>query len=539
MQNDELAAAVPVAPRLTRFWRNEDGTIVIFGVIILLMMLMLGGMGLDIMKHESVRTELQQTADRATLAATSLTQKLSPNNVVQDYFAKAGLASHLTNVTVTGGINFRNVRTEASANTNPIFLRLYDRQVVNQLEAKALSVAEQRISNVEIMLVLDVSGSMAGTKLTNLKTSAKEFIDTVLGTDTENKISIGIVPYNGQVNMTQNFQNLFTNRVDDHAAANINCHDLPASVYTSLGLPTNTALPVTANADTFSTTTMNSSFVAVATGAPTPGNRWCPDSTVNVLRPPTNNRTALKSAIDGLTAIGATSVNAGMKWGMAMLDPGSRSLITSSISQGTTPSFFAGRPFNYDADDSMKVIVLMTDGEHFAEERVNTGYRAGNSGIWRANDGNFSRYIDRANTTADYWVPHTGQWLTAPYTASGGTTQQTWPQMWERVRLSWVAWQLYARPNGNSSSVFTTTMDAFRTKTPTTTMDTQLASVCTRARDSKVIVYGIAFEAPANGITVIRNCSTTPGHFFDADGLEIQSAFRAIANNISQLRLTQ
>jgi carbon monoxide dehydrogenase subunit G len=35
-----------------------------------------------------------------------------------------------------------------------------------------------------------------------LKIAAKEFVDTVLSSDAEHKISIGIVPFNGQVNLT-------------------------------------------------------------------------------------------------------------------------------------------------------------------------------------------------------------------------------------------------------------------------------------------------------------------------------------------------
>ena len=74
------------------------------------------------------------------------------------------------------------------------------------------------------------------------------------------------------------------------------------------------------------------------------------------------------------------------------------------------------------------------------------------------------------------------------------------------------------------------------------TMDTQLQQVCTLAKANGVVVYGIAFEAPANGQTQIRNCSTdgtTGSHYFNATGLQISTAFSAIASNISQLRLTQ
>ena len=135
-------------------------------------------------------------------------------------------------------------------------------------------------------------------------------------------------------------------------------------------------------------------------------------------------------------------------------------------------------------------------------------------------------------------MPNRSEWRTAPWNSGSGVYQIEWDELWSRQRMSWVAWQLYARPY-NSSQAYYNAMDMFRSKTPIATMNDQLQSVCSRARDNNVIVYGIAFEAPVNGQTQIRNCATTESHFFDADGLEIASAFRAIASNISQLRLTQ
>jgi hypothetical protein len=54
-----------------------------------------------------------------------------------------------------------------------------------------------------------------------------------------------------------------------------------------------------------------------------------------------------------------------------------------------------------------------------------------------------------------------------------------------------------------------------------------------------VIVYGIAFEAPTNGQTQIRNCSSSISHYYAPIGGEIGTAFDSIAAQISQLRLTQ
>lgn len=548
----------------TRFLRNEDGTVLFFAVAMMLVMLMLAGMGVDIMRFETVRTELQQTADRATLASASITQELDPEDVVRDYFTKAGLENKLTSVVVTTGLNFRTVHVEARADTNPIFLNLYNKRVVEELEARALSVAEQRITNVEIMLVLDVSGSMNGAKIQNLKTSAKEFVQTVLEADGEGRISIGIVPYNGQVNMPQYMQDLFTRRQDDHNVANVNCFDLPASVYTGLGLSVNLQMPVTGHVDTFSSTNYSSGYVSATDGTavPNPNNRWCPVSATNTILPPTNVISTLQNHIDGLSAIGATSINAGMKWGMALMDPGSRGVISALVGRGNTPAKFDGRPYDYNDEEAMKVVVLMTDGQHFPEERLNEGYRTSDSNIYRATDGRYSIFHgSRVNNSTStnlcnsrpFWVPHLSAWHSRAWngvapgstdcyvasTSTAGAIRQRYDQVWANLRMTWVAWQLYARAFGNSSSVYYSTMDMFRSKTNVSDMDAQLQGVCGRARDNNVIVYGIAFEAPPAGAAQIQGCATTPSHFFNATGLEIQTAFRAIASNISQLRLTQ
>ena len=520
---------------LLRFARDEDGHIVIFTVVMMTLMLMLAGVGVDIIQFETVRTKQQQTLDRATLAAASLTQELNAENVVRDYFAKANMTEHLSVVEFQRSFNASTVRAEASYEVTPTFMNLYDFSNSTKLLARGRSQAEQRINNIEIMLVLDVSGSMEGAKLTNLKSAASEFIDTVLDQDVENRVSIGIVPYNGQVNLPQYLQSMFTS-VDDHGVEDVNCFDLPASSYGSLSLSRTAGLPVTSFADTHSSTTSGYTIPTHADYARVdPRNRWCQPSADNVVRAPTNNRTALKQHINSLTAIGATSINAGMKWGMALLDPSAASLYAGMVAEGETPSYFSNRPFDYSDRDAMKIVVLMTDGEHFAEQRMNSGFRAGQAPIWRHTDGRYSVFHDRTYTNNDYYYPHNNTWNSAPY-GGNNAVRQTWPQMWERVRLSWVAYQLYARPLGIS---YSTQLSSMRTQTPIATMDAQLQQVCGQARARDVMIYGIAFEAPSNGRTLIEQCASSPAHYFNAQGLEIRTAFRSIATNISQLKLTQ
>ena len=534
--------------RVTGFAARQDGNISIFAVTLFMLMTMMGGLAVDLMRFEAKRTSLQNTLDRATLASASLNQRIKGETVVRDYFDKAKLTQYLTNVTVTEGLNFRNVKATATADTEPMFMQMIGNDV---LYAKGKSMAEQRITNVEIMLVLDVSGSMnSNSRLVNLKTAANEFVSTVLASDYEKRISIGIVPFNGQVNLPVALRDKF-NFTNNPNALNVNCFDLDASVYNSTGLSRGTAMSMTANADTYSGTTGALNWIDISDtnyAAPNGANVWCPPRPDNVVTMPQQNVSGLQSKITALTAIGATSINAGMKWGLALMDPSAISIYNEYQAANLMPATFAGRPFAYTDNEALKIIVLMTDGEHFAEERVNPLFKSGPSPILRSPfDGYYSIFYATKAAPNQYYVPHLNTWQAKAWTNAGSTgtaTPQTWPEIWANMRLSFVAWQFYGRAVGGSDAAartlaYDTQMSLFRSKTPTTNMDSQLQNVCGQAKTNGVIVYGIAFEAPALGQTQIKNCSTSAAHYYNASGLQIRTAFRSIASNISQLRLTQ
>lgn len=535
--------AALMTQRMRRFSRDEDGELLIFALMLFTLMTIFGGIAPDVMKYENTRTALSQTLDRCTLMAASLTQQLDPQDVVEDCVDKAGFGDQLESVTVLEGFNSRDVKATAVADTKPFFLHMIG---IDSFDAKAGARAAQTITNVEISLVLDVSGSMAGAKIANLKSAATDFVDTVLGNDTGGRTAISLVPYNGQVNLGSALRQRF-NTVDNHGVQDVNCIDLPASVYSTTAMSTTQPMPMTAHADSFSTTVEQDMYVPFNDGWATPYqlNRWCPPTTANVVRMPTDDADLLQGQINGLTAIGATSINAGLKWGLTLLDPASRPMFASLAGSGAMDNSFANRPFAYQDNNTMKVIVLMTDGEHFAEERINDDYRSGISPIWRANrTGEYSIFHQTRPGASKFYVPHLNAWQNGPFNSGRGVSRQRWEEVWANQRVSWVAWQLYARALGTSpqsrDAQFDATMDMLRTKTPTGNMDAQLQQVCNLAKAQDVIIYGIAFEAPENGRTQIARCASTEQHYFNAQGREeIATAFNSIANNLSMLKLTQ
>lgn len=540
-----LPAVRPHGGMWRRFGRAEDGSLAIFALILFVLMAMMGGIAVDMMRHEQTRTALQQTIDRSVLAAAALNQQRQPEAVVTDYFAKAGLSSYLDDVEVREGLNFRTVQATASATLSPFFMHMMG---VDEFEVPAASTAEQRITNVEISMVLDVSGSMQGAKITNLQTAARNFVTRVLTPDIERRISISLVPYNGQVNLGSQLRQKF-NVSHLHGTANVNCIDLPASAYGNVTLSRTTAMPQTAHADTFTGTNFDNWYHAIQGHQTNATNNWCPPRAGNIVRPLGHAINTLHTQINGLQAVGATSINAGMRWGLTLLDPAMRGMVTELVGENVVNASFQGRPFEWDDEEAMKVVILMTDGQHFAEERVNDAFRSGLAPIWYSSSANAFAIRHTSNRPSSagsnqFWYPSrndgNGEWRSS---AMSGYTQQTWPQVWARARLSWVAWQLYARALGTSSgtrdSWYGHWMAQFRTRTNTNDMDNQLEEVCDLAKDRGVIVYGIAFEAPDHGEDVIEDCSSGPEFFYRAQGSEIGLVFDSIASNISNLRLTQ
>ncbi len=555
---------------LKRFIRKEDGNIATFSILLFSLMVMCGGLAVDLMRYEHVRTALQQTLDRCTLAAAALKQTIDRKAVCRDYTLKAGLEIPADSVTVTQGANFATVQVQAIIKQPTIFAGMLG---IPEFDVPARSSATQAITNVEIALVLDVSRSMIlpTTKLASLKTAAKDFVQTVLSADTENRTSIAIVPYNGQVNLGSVLAAKYNVSPQHNIVANVNCVDLPPSVYNTNTLSRTLAMPQTGYVDAYSGTdapnniwrTLSDSSNAL----PNTLNRWCPPQPTNIVRLPSNNISALQTQIDGLVGIGATSINAGMKWGMAMLDPANRPMFNEFRSAGQIPTYFNGRPYDYTVTgaavpDAMKIIVLMTDGENFPETRLNDAFRTGLSPIYRSNDGILSIQHTTGRPavagTDTFFVPSLCSASSTTPTANvstscdawkataQGTTprvQLTWPQVFENLRLSYVAWQFYGRALGTSDatrqSTYNNTLTAMRTSVTGPSMDTQLQAVCSDAQTRNVIVYGIAFEAPANGQTQIQNCATSSTHYYEASTLNVSTAFKSIATRISQLRLTQ
>ena len=537
------AIQTPTAFRAAhRFVQAEDGNMTIFSALMIVLMLTITGASVDIMRQEAVRADLQGTVDRAVLAAADLEQAQLPADVVADYIAKAGMSDALSSVTVDEGLNYRVVRAEGAQELDTFFLRMsgYD-----TLTAPAAATAEEKVSNVEISLVLDVSGSMRNTRIANLKTAATSFISTVIQPDgSPGKTTVSIVPYSATVNVGSTLAPYFNlEETHDYSA----CATFPSAAFDTTALDPAAQLSRLDHFDPWSSWTTTNGRL------PEP---WCREGDDLAITVHGDNAVDLTAEITALRAYGNTATDLGMKWGVALLDPAMQPLVAALAADSVVAADVADRPAAYDDREALKFIVVMTDGENTEQYELKSAFD-GMSDIWIDDRGNtnpaddrFSlRVTDNYGTSNDefFWKRYQNYSWRYRYRnrPDGGwdyARQMTWPEVFARFPTEGLAWMMYDRPWWDyqiTTSEWDSIVNAYRVDVDGPTANDRLSRICAAARDKGIVVFAIGFEAPPVGQTAMKDCASSPSHYFNVTGVDITETFHAIARQINSLRLTE
>lgn len=548
------------------FARDEDGSFVIFTLFILVVMILIGGLAIDVMRYENLRTTMQNTLDRAVLAAADRDQSVSPQLVVDDYLAKAGMPSDEYTVDVVetkagSVVTSRQVTVRAQATLATYFMKMMGTPT---LITPAASRAEEGINRIEISLVLDVSGSMgANNKLQNMQDAAKTFVSEVLTDIEPGQVSINVIPYSTQVNAGSLLLNEFTH-TNDHNYSH--CVDFDGADFNTTTLDPTTTLQQAGHFDPWSSYNRGT-FERMADEGYVP--YWvCRVDSDFEITPWANSISAIHNQIDGFTAQGNTSIDVAVKWGAALLDPSTRPVFNSLLSNGhLSTDYTPGRPYNHDPDDDvLKFIVVMTDGINTTQYYLRDSYRSGPSGVWKDPDsGRYSMFDqewgdrdgdgdsgeevwyarDRGEGYGRYWIDEIYDVDASGDPATGGDRnafELTWPQLWNEMSMSHRAFSHFYEQYYNANHYYDNYwrgVNAPRLGVSAAVKDNRLDAICDASKDNDVIIFSIGFEVTDYSAGVMQNCASSPNHFYRVEGLEIEYAFESIANQINQLKLTQ
>ncbi len=337
--------------RVSNFRKDEDGAMVILTLFIFMFMLVMAGLGIDSMRHEMHRAHLQATLDSAVLAGAGASTDEDAKNVVEDYFAKAGMSEYLNAIgedDIDIGLNSAYVKASAKFDMDTYLMKLSG---VDRLSAGAEATAQTRIPKLEIALVLDVSNSMndPGTnnksKMENLQKAAKEFVTTILDSADPGNATISIVPFSTSVNPSEEiYDALLVNERHDYS----HCLWFDEDDYDSTALATDAAATTDLSLVPMTQAIYTSRFGDFE-DLDWPWRSCYTEDGYRVMQFSTSE-SDLHDKIDGMIAHGNTSGDLGVKWGAALLDPSFRDVTGTTV------------PVDYSESETMKIIVMMGDG---------------------------------------------------------------------------------------------------------------------------------------------------------------------------------
>ena len=407
---------------------------------------------------------------------------------------------------------------------------------VNTLPAPAWGAAEESIGDVEISMVLDVSGSMRRySRLDNLKLAAEDFVDTVYGASTRGIISTSIVPYATQVNAGQELLSRYNVVPAMHGDSH--CVNFEQDVFDDMGLSTTEVLEQTQHCDPWYSTQQLQLPVCRA------------DSGVDILawsRDPEE----IKARVNAFTAGGNTSTDVGVKWGNALLDPGSRDVLHSLADDGLVDDSLRGRPYQYGSADAMKVLVVMSDGVHTQQYYMKPPYRGAIlTDVWATFDGGavdeFSIWSgdgdepEEANNWQvpddEFYHPETGSWDNQPVGGSDAR-RLTYQELWASVTVRYHAEEHIRPVHGIAGR--NEILNSYTYIQPSDKND-NLLQACSAAKYEGVVVFTVGLEVTQASGDLLEACASSPNHYFLVNGEDLSYAFKSIAGQINRLRLTQ
>lgn len=314
---------------------ERGGVAVIFGLVFAVLLLAVG-IAIDTSRISHTNAKTRAAADAAALAGgLALLDGRNSDAVVKaltlKYFnenlSHGSKLGTIKNVDITIDRQTGLVKVDAVTEVEMTVLRSQGFQSFN-VPVTSSVLSEQK--DIELGMALDLTGSMSGQKIRDLRDAAGDLVDILLPDGgTPNKVRIGLAPYAASVN-AGSYASVVTNNastkcVHERGGTEAFTDAKPNSLTTYLGYRNGLS---------------------------------CPNARVEPL---TDDKSRLKTNISTYTASGSTAGHIGAAWASYLISP---------AWTGIWPG--ASTPAAYRDGKTMKAIILMTDGE------FNTHYVAAN-----------------------------------------------------------------------------------------------------------------------------------------------------------------
>jgi Flp pilus assembly protein TadG len=359
--------------RMAGFRHDESGNVAIVMALIAVTMMLCIGAAVDLGRWLHARDQTVAAVDAAVLAGG---RALQVNNTNEAAAVAAAQTYYTQNVTsrlpvVNDTVSFAiapdgmGVVASGSAYIKTPFLQFASIDKLplispsqTQFSKSEIQVGGNGGQNIEVSLILDITGSMAGSKIADLKEAAKDLVNIIIwDNQTEFTSKVALVPYSMGVNVG-NYATTVRGAVSSgtRTSPGYTNYTFTNKLNTSRTLPISTCVSErisTANAYT----DVGPSTAKVGLNYASPSNP-CPAAKIIPL---SSDKATLTSTIDGFNAAGSTAGQIGIAWGWYTLSPNWASVWPA----GGKPAPYTdltklgpkGQPL------LKKIAVLMTDGD--------------------------------------------------------------------------------------------------------------------------------------------------------------------------------
>jgi Flp pilus assembly protein TadG len=366
---------------LQRLLGDVRGAVAPLASLFIMVLAPLSGMAVDYVYAESAKRALQEAVDSALLAVA----RANPSSQAEiDRIGARFFAANLDERYDFKNVSLRITRVDdgsyrggATGDVSLFFSGLFGQ---SGMTAGVDGSVNLNLTDLEVVLALDTTGSMMGQKLTGLKTAANGFITAMSRGD---NVRTGIVPFARYVNIGMGNRNApgFDIPADSRSCRqemvweNYNCRNCRRTPRS--GTCYNDGTPYTCTwTDTQCdcdrrqvqrTVCNNQTWNGCVGSRPEPFNTRDDNPNVKIpgllnrscgapLTRLTRNESQLRASINGLVATGETYIPSGLSMGWATLSH------RIPFADGSDPSATGNR-------NLLRAIVLMTDGANTASKR--------------------------------------------------------------------------------------------------------------------------------------------------------------------------
>jgi len=325
-----------------RFWHDKSGAFaILFGLTIGIIMLVIGS-AVDYGRWMSARAQTQNAMDAAVLAASRVLQlggsEAAALAAAQQYYDQN--KSNLLGGNSKTVFSIENGQATAANSTSKINTPFLAIAGISSLpvtpSAKAVIASGGNSgSHVEIAMMLDITGSMYGSKLIAMKKATKDLIDTVIWDDQSVYTSrVALIPFNEHINVGPAYFKKLTNRTAKNGTTKtFTC------VRERKGSNQFNSKAPSYSAGFFSYRSFYGKFCVTKT----------------TIMPLSSDKTALNAHVDTFQAASSTAGHLGAQFAWYTLEPKFSSVWGTSR---------AGRPYGEIGKSLHKIAVLMTDGDY-------------------------------------------------------------------------------------------------------------------------------------------------------------------------------